>query len=71
MQKNKVVFLVYTIHKNLTQNKDLNIRPRLVKYLEENTLEKLHDFLGLTVIFEYDNKTKNNNSKFSKSTTLS
>ena len=44
MQKNKVVFLVYTIHKNLTQNKDLNIRPRLVKYLEENTLERLHDF---------------------------
>jgi len=43
MQKNEVEPLPHTI--NLTQIKDLNVSPKTIKLLEENTREKLMTFV--------------------------
>ena len=48
MQKNEIIPLSYTIHKNqLKMVKDLNLRLETIKFLEENVQEKLLD-IGLS-----------------------
>ena len=51
MQRNETRSLYYTLHKNqLKWIKDLNVRPEIIKFLEDNIGSKLLE-VGLSNIF--------------------
>ena len=62
-QKNETRPLYYKLFKNQLKVKVLKVRPKFIKFLEANIVDKLL-FLAIFFFFQFDPKSKGNKNKY-------